>query len=72
MKDYGHAEVVVNLLREVTYLRKEVARLKDVEIAYTELLRSTNTHAAIMSKNYIELVLTKGELTPHAELRSLG
>lgn len=72
MVDFETSEMIVDLLREINSLKREVSRLRWVEAEYTELLRRTNTHNAIMSKQVIEAMLGGIPKVPHAEDRTLG
>lgn len=72
MVDFESSEMIVDLLREINSLKREVARLRGVESDYTELLRRSNTHNAIMSKQVIEAVLCGIPRSTHSEYRTLG
>lgn len=43
--------------REITRLTAEVQRLKQVEQEYTELLRRSNHHNAVMARNVLEAII---------------
>lgn len=45
------------MTREIDRLSAEVQRIKQVERDYTELLRRSNHHNAVMARNVLEAIL---------------
>lgn len=45
------------MTREIDRLSAEVQRVKQVERDYTELLRRSNHHNAVMARNVLEAIL---------------